>query len=674
MGYTLNKAASISKLKEYLRSNTPDLVMGMIHKFQENELRQRFPELNRSDILVMIDEAHRTQYKLLGANLQVALPNAVRVAFTGTPIDKTEKTFGDYIDTYTARQAVSDGVTVEIVYEGRTNLAYVTDKEAMDRQFEDVFSSVDQDARKLILERYTWRAYLEAEEVIRDKAADMLEHYLAHVFPNRFKAQVVAVSRLAAIRYKKALDIHLQNKIREMEQNDPNMEDLAILKRMKVAVVISGTNNDPAEYQPYTDDDQHEKIIASFKLDYEQQNEEGITGDVGILVVQNMLITGFDAPVEQVMYLDNVIREHNLLQAIARVNRVSANKSCGFIIDYVGIARHLREALAIFDQKDQDEILGVVINNSANIDNLKFIHGQVKGFFKNYDVQLNDTDACVDVLSDEEVRDDYIALVRSFNRAIDRVLPDPEALKFVGDLKLCAWISETARNRYRDDKLSIRDASRKIREIVDSYLRSRGVDPKIPPIPIFSEAFKAKIKQNQNPRAVAEEITHAIREHINETYETDPEFYDRLAEKLEKLLAQYKDNWDQLAKELEEVLELLKKGRADENNYGLNPRTELPYLAFLKRELYGSQEISQLAETDLNRLLSTTNDLLEMIHRETQQVDFWENYSAQKRLKSYILTHLLMAFKDNREFIRNRSRVVEQLLEMTMHLNATRKN
>ncbi|NPV75968.1 MAG: type I restriction endonuclease subunit R [Anaerolineae bacterium] len=671
VGYSLKKASSIAALKEYLRSPTPDLVMGMIHKFQENELRQQFPQLNPSDkILVMIDEAHRTQYKLLGANLQVALPNAVRVAFTGTPIEKTERTFGEYIDQYSVRQAVEDGVTVEIVYEGRTHKGSVTDREQMNRRFEDVFSAVDKEERQLILDRYTWRAYLEAEEVIRDKAADMLDHYLEQVFPNRFKAQVVAVSRLAAIRYKQALDAALQQKIESLQANGGSKDDLELLKRMKIEVVISGTNNDDAVYKPYTDENQHERVIASFKLPFDQTNEAGISGDVGILVVQSMLITGFDAPIEQVMYLDNVIKEHNLLQAIARVNRISKNKSCGYIVDYVGVAHHLREALSIFDEKDTDEILSVVLDQSADKDNLKYIHSQVKDFFSRYDADLKDIDACVDVLADEEVRDEFIRLLRAFNKAMDRVLPDPEALRFVYVLKTLSWISESARNRYRDEKLSIRDASRKIREIVDEFLISKGVDPKIPPLPIFSDAFKAKIRQNKTARAAAEEITTAIREHINENYETDPEFYERLGEKLEKVLAEYRDNWDRLAKELEEVLQTLEKGRSEEKNYGLNPRTELPFLALLKRELYGTHDLQDLPEEDLNRLLTTTNDILEIVHRETQQVDFWENYPAQKRLKAFILNHLLTTFRDKPEFVRNRNQVGQKIIELAMHIRS----
>lgn len=129
-------------------------------------------------------------------------------------------------------------------------------------------------------------------------------------------------------------------------------------------MVISGAQNDPPEYRPYTDPNEHERIIKSFKLPFDKVDENGISGNVGILVVQNMLITGFDAPVEQVMYLDNVIKGHNLLQAIARVNRVYKNKSCGFVVDYVGVLKHLKEALAIYADEDIEEISEVVKNKA----------------------------------------------------------------------------------------------------------------------------------------------------------------------------------------------------------------------------------------------------------------------------------------------------------------------
>ncbi len=248
LDYTVKVASKISSLKKYLQTDTPDIVMGMIHKFQEHELSQKFPVLNLSDkILVMIDEAHRSQYKILGANLEESLPNAVKIAFTGTPIEKTESTFGDYIDRYSIRQAVEDGVTVEIVYEGRTHRGEVSDSQSMNQKFEDVFQSIDDETRKKILNRYTWKAYLEAQETIRDKARDMISHYIAHIFTNKFKAQVVAVSRIAAIRYKKVLEEALQEKILELRKSpQPNL-DMKQLEKMRIEVIISGSANDEPE-------------------------------------------------------------------------------------------------------------------------------------------------------------------------------------------------------------------------------------------------------------------------------------------------------------------------------------------------------------------------------------------------------------------------------------------
>src|SRR6185295_18236248 len=210
IGFTVKTADSIRRLKELLRSGTSDLVMAMIHKFREADLTEVFPELNASpNILVMTDEAHRSQYKLLGANLDKGIPNATKIGYTGTPIDKTEQVFGDYIDKYTMRQSIEDGVTLEIVYEGRTHNAEVPDQAGMDAAFEDVFSDYNLQQRMEILGYGSRDAYLEAGTTIEAKAKDMVAHYLTHVFPNGYKAQIVATSREAAVRYKTYIDAAL---------------------------------------------------------------------------------------------------------------------------------------------------------------------------------------------------------------------------------------------------------------------------------------------------------------------------------------------------------------------------------------------------------------------------------------------------------------------------------
>jgi len=206
-GYTVNDPKNVSQLKTALRGNSSEIVSAMIHKFQENEYAATFPELNPDEkILILTDEAHRSQYSILGSNLDKALPNATRIAFTGTPIDKTVETFGGYIDKYTMRQSIDDGVTLSIVYEGRTHDAEVADKEGAERKFQDIFKYYNTQEKTEILGYGGKQAYLEAEETIRDKARDMLRHYVREVFPNGYKAQVVSVSKEAAQRYKLAFD------------------------------------------------------------------------------------------------------------------------------------------------------------------------------------------------------------------------------------------------------------------------------------------------------------------------------------------------------------------------------------------------------------------------------------------------------------------------------------
>ena len=227
IGFTVKVADSIQRLKELLRADTSDLVMAMIHKFRDVDLQETFPELNPSPhILVMTDEAHRSQYRLLGANLDRAIPNATKIGYTGTPIEKTERVFGDYIDKYTLRQSIEDGVTLQIVYEGRTHKAGVPDQAAMDTAFEDVFSEYDLKERLQIVGFGSRDAYLEAKSTIAAKARDMVEHYLTHVFPNGYKAQVVATSREAAVRYKPRLDAALGDALAKLKQANPRRLDL----------------------------------------------------------------------------------------------------------------------------------------------------------------------------------------------------------------------------------------------------------------------------------------------------------------------------------------------------------------------------------------------------------------------------------------------------------------
>ena len=671
IGFPVLVANRIPELKNHLRSTTPNLIMGMIQGFQERELQDQFPVLNDSSkILVLADESHREKSKFLGANMKAALPNAVYIGFTGTPTESALRTFGEYIDKYSMRQAKDDGVTVEIIYEGRTHTAEITDREAMSRRFEDVFQNMAEGERQQILGRYTWKAYLEAHETIREKAEDMFDHYVRQIFPNGFKAQVVTVSRIAAARYKEEFDRVFAAKIAELEKEADPMIDIERLRRLRVEVVMSGTANDEPYLKQYTDEEAHEKIIKSFKLPFDKSDDEGNTGDVGILVVQSMLLTGFDAPIEQVMYLDDLIKDHNLLQAIARVNRVDHNKNKGFVVDYAGITNHLRESLSVFDKDDVDEVMAVLKNVAKCIEDMKYSYLLLNEFFKKYGIEdVNDVDACIDLLADEETRNEFISLFRSFTRNIDAVLPRREALDYVTYLRHFSFISQSALNRYRYSQFSLKDTSKKIRDIVEQYLVSKGVDPKIPPIPIFDKKFTYRIKRQKSSKAKAEELRFAISQHINLHREEDPELYERLAEKLEKLLQKYRENWNLLAKELESLLEEMRQGRMAENNFGFKPDSEMPFFGLLRREIYGVRNVEDLKQEKLDLLVQVTKDVLEIVRRELRIVDFWNSLSAQKKLKNHIISHLLTKFSNDRSVFQSRNAIAQKLLELAFHLN-----
>jgi type I restriction enzyme R subunit len=191
-----------------------------------------------------------------------------------------------------------------------------------------------------IMGRFTLQGYLEDNDVIKAKASDMLDHYINTVFTNGFKAQIVSISREGAYRYKKAIDELLPEKIKILKQFNPLNIDIRQLEKVKAACIISTTKNDMDYLKPFGDENTNKDIVAGFKKSFNESKEDGRDSNYGILVVTNMLLTGFDASIEQAMYLDKPLYNHNLLQAIARVNRThDNNKKCGYLVDYVGVTR-----------------------------------------------------------------------------------------------------------------------------------------------------------------------------------------------------------------------------------------------------------------------------------------------------------------------------------------------
>lgn len=699
-GESVRKARSTSKLKSILQEEGPDLIFAMIQKYQEREAmdelkveypqmseseyryaaeeladyneketkifklkREDFPVLNESeDILVMVDEAHRSHNSMLHANLMRALPNCAKIGFTGTPIildakRRTQEIFGDFIDKYTIKQSEIDGSTVPIIYEGRTSEGIVRNGESLDQLFEDMFKDRTEEEIEAIKRKYATEGnVLEATKLIEAKSWDMLQHYIKTILPNGLKAQVVATSRLAAVRYYHAFKKHIDELISRSESIDPALPILDeeeilkldretqflirahpflnTIKRLEFAVVISPGSNDDPTWREWTEKNKQETNIDRFKKDLTNDDPEKEDG-LAFLCVKSMLLTGFDAPVEQVLYLDRSMQGHELLQAIARVNRPYKGKKCGYVVDYYGVARHLKEALAVYSQEDIEGAMRSIKDELPILDDR---HRRVMAVFteRGIDDIGNQIDECVHLLKDLKVRAEFTVKFKRFLESVDIIMPRPEVIPYARDAKLLGFINKAAANLYRDSQLNVMGAGRKVRQLIDNYIMSKGIDPKIPPISILDAEFEEKIEEHTSPRTKASEMEHAIRHHISKSFQEDPAYYKKLSERLEEILDRFQENWEELVKALRNLTREVREGRpADET--GLDPKTQAPFMGILAQETHKD---GPLTEDDLMKLAEITVPLVDRISEEIKLVDFWRNLYEQNRLRAWIVDYL----------------------------------
>ncbi|MBU4454640.1 MAG: restriction endonuclease subunit R, partial [Euryarchaeota archaeon] len=451
-------------------------------------------------------------------------------------------------------------------------------------------------------------------------------HYLAHVFPNGYKAQVVATSREAAVRYKKHIDAALAAAIADLKKANPKKLDLDRLKKLTTDVIISGNNNDLPHLKAYSNTSKHETSIKSFKLSFEGE-DEGVKGDMGILIVNNMLITGFDAPMEQVMYLDKVIIAHNLLQAIARVNRVSGeSKDKGFVVDYVGVGHHLKKAIDSYDEREQKEVIDSLSFPEEELRELNASHAAVMELLKKHGLtDLNDHDAFFDLFYDEDLRFDSMA-----------------------DYQALTEINVLAGKHFRDERLSMKGIPPKLRAITDAYLGSKGIEVKIKPISILDEDFQKQVGKHNRTKTKAAEVEHAIRHHLEVELDDDPDLQASFAEALAKIFQDFRDNW----KKIYEELEIFGEGMAA-------TATEPPGVA----EEPASYGVS--SEDRISHLVDLTQKSFLAVERELKLTGFWGSIPARNKLKEELQKTLLAPeFSKLPCIVKNRAHIISRIMEI----------
>lgn len=685
IGGKINVIESTAKLREHLGIDASDVNMVMVHKFMERTedvslmvaetlaqygklpQAETFGVVNRSErILLMIDEAHRTQSSDLGDNLFEAFPNATRIAFTGTPLitephgtKRTVKRFGEYIDTYKLMDAVRDGATLQILYEGRTAETALKDKHGFDTKFEDLFKERSEEELLAIKKKYGATGdILEAEKRIEAIARDLVNHYIENIVPDGFKAQVVCHSKLAAIRYQKAIRTALAERLdREKQQPTPNIDLIRRIAFLKAAVVVSAdATNELAAITEVRKEAKRWNAVENFckPFDFDDPDKD-LTG-IAFLIVCDMLLTGFDAPVEQVMYIDKRLREHNLLQAIARVNRVSKGKGRGFIVDYIGLANHLAYALSIYAKEDAQDIQQGLKNLLTEVPilderyqrllqhfqsaGISKIEAFVTGALTTPDEEVVVVHAAVGAMQDLKRRADFEVYLKTFLQSLNLILPHDAGHPYRGPARRFGYLLRMVKERYKDDSLDLADAGAKVKALINEHLIDLGINPKIPPIELLSADFMAQVQKHASgdPEAKASEMEHAIRKHCTVHFDEDPAFYKRLSDKLEHLIQEHKNNWEALAEGYEQLRAEAQAGRTDAIE-GLT-REATTFYDYVIQLAFGTGDVPPQYRQQLKQLMLR---IVEMLQDTIGIIDFWKKPIEIKRLRGNIDTEILLS-------------------------------
>jgi type I restriction enzyme, R subunit len=676
-GDVLYVVGKVKDLPKYLKMQGPSIVFAMVQKYRGDEDDREgdadsspmFDDLNTSEeVLVIADEAHRSHAKTLHANLMAALPNAAKIGFTGTPIimgkkKRTAEIFGEFIDRYTIIEAQDDDAILPILYEFRDANGEIKDGKTVDQIFEEAFSDRTQKEREAIQKKYaTSSKVLESSELIAEKARDMLRHYIDVILPNGFKAQVTATSRKAVLRYYDALqaarDYWLEkiDALPEHLKNDHTTDFEAqadkgviseeqyfliraakhrdLIARLEFAPVMSSAHNDDPAWYEWTDKGKIDKRIERFKKPFTHKDPSK-ADPLAFLIVKNMLLVGFDAPIEQVLYIDRKLKEDELLQAIARVNRTRSGKSVGYVVDYARIGDELFSALKEYTKED---IQGAFRSAKQELIDLRDRHARVVNVFKDLGVaDIHDTEACVQALRPEKDRAKFIVAYKQFLKTYGNLEHRHEARKYATDAKAMGFINLRARNRYRDDQLNIMGVGDKVSQMIDEYVKSNGVDPSIPPIDLLDAEFKSHVRKQKSDRAMASEMEHAARYHISKKYNEDPEHYKKLSQRLSDILRKFDDDAVSLRKGLEDFIEAMRAGRQKDDT-GLDPETQAPFYGVLHlkyEERYGAASQQKRIQ-----LIAITVELVEIICQEIGRINFWGDINKQNILRGLLIDRL----------------------------------
>lgn len=567
-GKKVHQAESGSDLVRVVQNGNVALITTVINKF--DAAAKRGVHDPNSNIFVLIDESHRSQYGSMHAKMQRVFPNACYIAFTGTPLLRAEKAtaqkFGGFIHKYTMRQAVDDQAVVPLLYEGRMAELGV-DEASIDQWFERVTRDLSDDQKRDLKRKFSRNEEVSAtDQRMQQIAYDITRHYADNWQGTGFKAQLAAASKATALAYKRFLD-EFGEVTSDVVMPAPDTRE------GNDEVDESGLPAVQAFWKRMM-----ERFGTEKNYNREIKNSFGREDGVEILIVVDKLLTGFDEPRNTVLYIDKPLQEHSLLQAIARINRLFEGKEFGYIIDYRGVLGELNAALNTYNALegfDSADVEGMITDVYAEIAKLAEHHAALWAIFDGVP-NKRDTEALERYLEPEDRRQQFYEVLAQFARTLKVALASAEFAEttpevvidtYKADFKFFHNLRASVRQRYAE-VIDYKEYEGKVRGLLNRHIRASEVTPLTNVVNIFdTEAFAQEVERVAGNAAKADTIANRIKRTLTEHLHRDPATYRRFGQMIDEMIQSYRDgriNEVEYLKQMQETLSEVQQGAVED--------------------------------------------------------------------------------------------------------------
>ena len=678
-GLEANRATSGRNLLELVAEKKSAIITTLIHKFDKAYAVKKYQD-ESPDIFILVDESHRTQFGSFSARMRQMFPHASYLGFTGTPLLKNEKNsftkFGELVEPhYSITQAVEDGAVVPLLYEGR-HVEMTQNQAAVDLWFERHTQGLTKEQKADLKRKYARAEMLnKADQVIYMRAFDISEHFRAVWQGTGFKAQLVAPNKESALKYNDYLsEIGVVSS--EVVISPPDMRE-----------GYEETDSEPADevvkfwqkmMKRYGSEEEYTKqLINQFKHGRDPE----------ILIVVDKLLTGFDAPRNAVLYLCRVLKEHTLLQAIARVNRLHEGKEFGFIVDYASVLGELDKALTMysaFEGFDELDLVGTMTSINNEIEKLPDRYSDLWDLFKTVKHSY-DEEAYEILLADDELREEFYSRLSEFGKTLGIALSSAKFLvetdektltRYKSDLRKFQALKASVKLRYAE-AIDYRDFEPKIKKLLDTHIQANEVVQLNEPVNIFDETMFLQVKEAQgvfqiskSTASKADTIAHATKKVITEKVGEDPAFYEKFSKLIQQAIEDFRakrmSDLDYLNKVIEIRNRVVGKIHDDIPDKLSGNEDAAAYFGVIKPFF----EKHELSKEEFESATADTAIAIHGILEKHKKVHFWDDEDAQKQVANEIDDYLYDELKTERDVVLSLDQmdeIIEKVLQVAKH-------